>query len=321
MDTAPNTAVIGIDIGGTKMAAYVCDSDYQSRAERVVATPAAAKPTALAAAVNISEAEAAGRAALLAELTALCQHLIAEAAAQNLTVTAIGIGTAGQIDPNTGTVLDANENLIGWKGTPVAATLGAEFGVPVVVDNDVRVMALAECSQGAGRGYAHVLCLTVGTGIGGAIVLNGELWRGAHYSAGEIGYLFATPERNLEQSASGPALEQQYQERAGEPAFIPLAAIVQRAENGDTLARDVLESGARLLGQILSPVMALIDPQAVIIGGGLSGITTLWWEPLRAAIQQSPLQSVREMPVIPAALGNRAGMIGAALLAMQKGNG
>lgn len=307
--------VIGVDIGGTKIAVILSNETHQTLAEVTAPTPDAAKPTSLTTSSNRERVEAEGRRALLYEVIRLCRVV---QQGQSAPITAIGVGTAGQIDPVTGTVLDANENLVGWAGTPIAATLEQEFGVPVAVDNDVRTMALAECQLGAGQGYKHVLCLTVGTGIGGAIVLDGRLWYGAHASAGEFGYLYASPTHTIEQLASGPALEAQYQQATSSTERTPLRIIAQRATTGDIVARGIIQTGAERLGEVLAPILAFIDPQAVVIGGGLIEMDELWWQPLARTIARAPVRSVRETPLLKASLGQKAGVIGAVLLALQK---
>jgi glucokinase len=314
------TTVIGIDIGGTKIAGLVTDETYQPILERVITTPDAVKPTAL---INMDrpQAEAAGRAALLHDVIALCRDLQREAEQQHHHIDAIGVGSAGQIDPQTGQVLDANDNLLGWRGTALGPTLVQTFGVPVAVENDVRAMAVAECHLGAGQPYEHVLCLTIGTGIGGALVLQKRLWHGAHFGAGEFGYLSASPTQTIEQVAAGPALERQYQAATQSPEMMSLQGIAQRALQGDEIARSIIQTGAEALGRVLAPVMAFIDPQAVVIGGGLAQMDTLWWQPFVESIQRFAVLSVQTTPVLKATLGHRAGMIGAAILAVQKKDG
>ena len=310
--------VIGLDIGGTKIAAHISDGTLWSVGEVTRPTPPESKPEALHQATDKAQAKQAGREALLNTIIAVCRDLLAEAEKQQISIHAIGIGTAGQVDPDKGIVVDANENLVGWKGTPIAETVGQALGLPVVVDNDVRVMALAECTLGAGKDFQHVLCLTVGTGIGGAIVLNGKLWHGAHFGAGEIGYIKVDAEHSIEEVTSGPALERLYQEATDAIEPVSLREIVQRAQQGDAIARNVIvQAGAERLGTFLAPVLAFLDPEAVVVGGGISEIGNLWWQPFIAALRRFKLLSVQHMPILKAQLGNRAGMIGAAILAMQ----
>lgn len=302
---------LGIDIGGTKMAARILNGDtLTTLAEHTIPTPAAAKPQVLTGAVDTDSALRAGRAALLDSIVALCDAI--DIHIHN--VQRIGIGTAGQVDTDTGTILDASDNLIGWNGTPLAALLSERVGLPVFVDNDVRVMALAELKLGAAKPYQHVLCITVGTGIGGAIVINGKLWRGANFSAGEIGYIFGgmhdSRPHTIEQLYGGAAIER--------IAFGGASTLRELLARGDADAQRVVQDAAHALGVRLAPVFAFVDPQAVIIGGGVAEIGPLWWDAFAAGVRSFELVSVQQMPLLPAALGSAAGAIGAALLALER---
>ena len=291
------TAVIGVDIGGTKIAAHVCNQQYETLYEKTIRTP--------------DEADAQP---ILDAVIAICRDLMQQGEAK--IIDAVGIGAAGQIHPETGVVLDANENLKGWKGTPVKAVVAAALNLPVYVDNDVRTMALAEATIGAGVGYDHLLCLTVGTGIGGAIIVNNQLWYGAHFSAGEFGYILHQPAQSIESVASGGALARAYARKTG--TFLSLPEIAQQASKGDTIAQEVITNGAKALGETLAPIILFLSPHAVIIGGGVPELGDLWWHPFRAAIQRFGYGNVRQTPVLQAKLGSRAGVIGAAMLAWQK---
>lgn len=313
--------VIGVDIGGTKIAAHLSDGTEKSFAYTTVPTPADAHPSAIAGLAEGSpeyaEALKRGRIATMQALIGVCRRLFIDARQQGLTVRGIGVGSAGQIDPLRGIVIDANPNIIGWRGARIVDELTAAFGVLVFVDNDVRAMALAETSHGAGQGFDNVLCVTVGTGIGGAMVQDGKLIHGAHFSAGEIGYLLAHG-KPIEQVYGGPAIARRYAEERQLREEITLIDVTKRALRGDTAARQVIESAAYGLGQHLAPVIAFLDPDALIVGGGVVAIGEMWWTPFLHAFKEFPLESVRSVPVKPAALGSRAGMIGAGVLAAKK---
>ncbi|MCU0513488.1 MAG: ROK family protein [Anaerolineae bacterium] len=315
-------AVIGIDTGGTKLAAHISDGTLWSAAALTRPTPAAAQPAALAGLQPGTAAHTAaleqGRAALLAALSDIGRALLAEAAALGVQIVAVGVGSAGQIDPVAGCVVDANENLVGWKGTPVAAALRAALGVPVYVENDVRAMLLAETTLGAAHEYAHVLGVAIGTGIGGALVLHGRIWHGAHYSAGEIGYVQAAPGHSIEDLYAGPAIARRYCQQHAPQADFTLVEIARRAHAGDATCAAAIASAAADLGAVLAPVFGLIDPQAVVIGGGVPAVGGLWWQPFTAAIRAARLKNVQQLPILPARLGPDAGRIGAARLAAQK---
>lgn len=317
--------VIGVDIGGTKIAAHLSDGTLWSMGETTRPTPPQAQPAALQnAPQDRQQVEQAGREALLDAVISLCQTMQA-AHEREVEVIGVGIGSAGQVDATSGTMLDAVENLVGWAGTPVSERVGAALGLPVFIDNDVRAMALAETRLGAAQAYRHVLCLTVGTGIGSAIVLDGALWHGAHASAGEIGYLYSRPAaqgwHTIEQDYAGPGIEREYQRVAQSERRLSLREIAALAhEADDAHARTTIRNLAHGLGTKLAPVLCFLDPEAVVVGGGVPQIGALWWQHFVGGIRDFHIGTVQQMPIIPAALGPRAGMIGAGLLAWQRVN-
>ncbi|QPC82024.1 ROK family protein [Phototrophicus methaneseepsis] len=298
--TKPERAAIGVDVGGTKIAFHLGDGTGWSVEERIIPTP-------------VTE----GATAILAAIIQECRQIQEAASQQGIEVVAVGVGSAGQIDTERGIVLDANENLPGWQGIPISATISAALGIPVYVDNDVKVLALAESHIGAGRPYDHILYVAVGTGIGGAIVIHNRIWHGAHGSAGEIGYLYTGTGRTLEECAAGPPLAQAYANATGKVS-VTLYDVAQYAGDGDETAVRVIEQGAEILGRVLAPVLCLLDPQALIIGGGVPDIGDLWWQPFLDALQMAPLASARNIPVKRAELGTSAGVLGASLMALNR---
>jgi len=306
-------AVIGIDVGGTKISVGLFDASLQPLYEVTLPTPPACQPSALEGiergSAHHAEALRVAQAALLEAIAHRCRDAI------NLSqpVQAIGIGMAGQIDTQRGIVLDANENLLGAKGMPAASVVHAACHVPVYVDNDVRVMALAELTRGAAQGCENALCLTVGTGIGGALIQQGRVWHGAHFCAGEIGYLYAGDGHTIEALYSGPGISRAYAARSGDT--LPLPQIVERAQRGDASASHAITSAAAGLGRHLAPIIALLDPQRVIMGGGVADIGSLWWDVLTAAIRQHGIPAIRATPIVPAAFGAQSGVLGAGILA------
>ncbi|TDC74782.1 ROK family protein [Actinomadura sp. 7K507] len=213
-------------------------------------------------------------------------------------VLALGVGAPGVIDPGTGGVVSATDVLPGWAGTPVREILAGSTGLPVTVVNDVRAMAYGEARLGAGAGYHRVLHVSVGTGIGGALTTAGHLEHGAHGTAGEIAHLLV-PERgavpcgcgrrdHLEAAASGPAIE---------------------------ATGDAPRAGS-LLGRALAGLLAVLDPDAVVIGGGVARIGPPFLDAVTAAFRADALPLLRATPIVPARLGTDAPLAGAALLAM-----
>ncbi len=288
--------VIGLDIGGSKTLAGLVRRDGAiARTAQVTTAPS---PDAI-----------------LDSARSLCLSLIEAAEAP---VVAIGIGSAGIIDTVEGKVIFANENLPGWTGTRLAdLAIGADL--PIIVENDVRAMAYGEAALGAGREENSLLCVTVGTGIGGALILNGAVWRGADYSAGEIGFLVVDWQDGepliLDQYASGPAIERAYQKATGSEERLPLTEISRLATQGDRIATAVIEKKARQLGVVLASYVTTINLAAVVVGGGVPQIGALWWDALEAGFRETLPPPVAKTPLLQASLGVNAVMLGAALLA------
>lgn len=286
--------VIGLDIGGSKTLAGLVRRDGAiARTEQLATAPSPV--------------------AILDSARSLCLSLIDAAEAP---VLGIGIGSAGIIDTEEGKVVFANENLPGWTGTRLAdLAIGADL--PIIVENDVRAMAFGEAAMGADRD--SLLCVTVGTGIGGALILNGAVWHGADYSAGEIGYLVVDPQGEepliLDQYASGPAIERAYQLATGSGQRLPLTEISRLATQGDRSATAVIKRKARQLGVVLAGYVTTINPAAVVVGGGVPQIGALWWDALEAGFRRALTPPVAATPLLPATLGVNAVMLGAAMLA------
>lgn len=299
--TQRGEATVGVDIGGTKIAAALVDEfgaivDSQRRA-----TPSGGATAVLGAVAELVERLPAAR-----------------------EVAAVGVGAPGAVDVTTGVVQSATEILPGWAGAPVASELRRHLGVPVTVDNDVRVMAYGESRRGAGRGHEHVLYVSVGTGVGGAITRGGRLVRGERGTVGEIAHLLV-PRRgalpcgcgrldHLEAAAAGPAITAEYVARTGETA-ITLPDISMRMRSGDRQARAVIRDAATLLGRTLAGFVTATDLDAVIVGGGVARIGADFLTPLATAMENEVPPAGRTMPLWPTALGPDAPLIGAALLA------
>lgn len=294
--------IIGVDIGGTKITAALVSSEGEYRHKLH-------QPTSPGHIVNSVEQ--------------LCRALLS-----NSSAVAIGVGSAGQVNVENGEIVYAVDTIPGWAGTPLAAELSQRLSLPVFVENDVNAMALGEMAWGAGRAFQHVLYITVGTGIGGAIVLDGQLWHGANWSAGEIGHILVNwqSERvcncgqfgHLEAYSAGPGIAQTYQELANGAEVLDLKTVVSRAHDGDLLAHQAIAEGAKILGLALSGLLNTLNPESVIIGGGVAEIGDLWWQPLEAALRSNPMPASQKVILQKAALGVDAVLIGAALLARRR---
>jgi glucokinase len=306
--------VAGIDIGGTKIAGGVVDGDTgQVLARARIATDAHE-----------------GGAAVLARALALARSLLVSSESTGTggrqTLQAIGIGAGGQIDPQTGVVVDATEILPGWKGTRLSEGFAHAFDVPAFADNDVNALAAGESRFGAGRAYRHLAYLALGTGVGGALVHNGRLVHGPQGAGGELGHLIVDPSAPayafgtrgcLEQLTSGPALLRRYRDVGGDPA-LDGPAVARRAHTGDERALRIVAEVGRDLGIGLASLANVWGPEAFLLGGGvIEGFGPLLVDPARAELQARALPAVRQTPVLIAALGTDAAVIGAACLALE----
>ncbi len=302
---------VGIDIGGTKIAGALVDHGGQHISLQQVPTPASEGPQAIMSAVS-----------------QVIQRLLDAAVQKRTEIIGIGIGAAGQINVDTGDVVYAVETLPAWAGTRIATPLQNQFGLPVVVDNDVNAMAVAELAFGAGRSLQSSLYVAVGTGVGGAIILNGQLWRGTNWSAGELGHMMAVwngdrmcncgQAGHLEAYAAGPAMARRYCQLRKIEETTDLRPIVAAAQQGDILAQEVIVEGARILGAVISGLVNVFNPQALIVGGGVADLGEFWWTPFQEALRANPLPASKKVQIHLAQLGNNAVLIGAAWLAWEK---
>ncbi len=304
---AGSDAGIGVDLGGTKIAAVLIDREGGCREQVVVSTRSERGP-----------------AAVLVDIAAAIRHLTALAGERGLRVRGVGVASAGIVDPQRGVLLTVTDSLPGFANHDLQADLAAEVELPVSVLNDVHAMAWGEQRLGAGRGVQDVLYVAVGTGIGGAFTHRGAVNVGAHGSAGDIGHVVvdrATTARrcpcgrpgHLEAYASGPAIAAAYAQVAGTAGGGgDLRPVVERARHGDRVARTVLEDAAVLLGRAVGGIASFLDPELVVFGGGLAGIpATLFWDRVTASLQDEVRSPLGPM-VARSALGSTAAAIGAA---------
>ncbi|PUA80980.1 ROK family protein [Nocardioides currus] len=301
--------VVGVlDIGGTKTAAGLVDRGGAVLARSRQPTPAAA-----------------GAEAVLATAGALLESL--SQSRPDLRLAALGVGSAGVIDPDTGIVLGATDALPGWAGTDLRGALAASTGVPVAVRNDVHAHALGEAAHGAGAGHPSMLFVAVGTGIGGALVVRqmpGGLLTGAHAAAGHVGHVPSTHAAglactcggtgHLEALASGPGLVAELERRTGQEVT-DLRDVAARAAAGDTAAREVVELGGRAVGAVVGGLVNVLDPSIVVVGGGVANLGARWWDALREAASAEVMPAVRGTPLVASSLGDEAALLGAASLA------
>lgn len=306
---------LGVDIGGTKIAAGVVDEDGQILTQNRRATPARNPKAVLATIVE----------------------LVNEFADESFD--RIGIGAAGLVDVYRSRVIFGPN--LGWADERLKDQVEKETGIKTIVENDANAAAWGEFRFGAGRGTKDMVMVTVGTGIGGGIVLGGKLQRGAHGMAAELGHLRLVRNGQVcgcgrygcwEQYASGSALLRTARQMArnrrseadvllsfgdGTPEGIRGRDITAAAKEGDPVAIDAFNHAGKWLGRGLAEVAALLDPGCFIIGGGVIDAGDLLLGPARSVLLQEVVarEHHEPAPVIAAELGNEAGISGAADLA------
>ncbi len=289
--------VIGIDLGGTAIKLGCFDALGQCLAELEVATPQPATPDAV-----------------IAVLARSIQHLDPQKAA-----IALGIGTPGPADA-AGRVARIAINLPDWYEVPLADRLETLTGYPTVVANDANCAALGEAWLGAGQPYQNWILLTLGTGVGGAVVLAGKLFAGPRGAAGELGLITLHPEGPPCNSGNRGSLEQyasarSIQRRTG----LTAAALAAKAQAGDSDAIAFWQQYGQDLGAGLASLVYVLTPEAIVIGGGVSASADLFLPTAQAELEQRVMATSREgLVLVPATLGNRAGMLGAARLAWER---
>lgn len=231
----------------------------------------------------------------------------------------IGISTAGQVDPVRGEIIYANENIPGYTGTKLKEIMEQQFHVPACVENDVNAAAIGESVFGAGKGYKEFVCLTYGTGVGGAIFTNGKLYTGSSFSAGEFGAIVTHPEARF---AGQNIFSGCYEEYASTTALVKNAKrfdsslsngrkIFERFDEPDVKAlvdRWILE-----IVYGLTTIIHILNPECAILGGGIMEQPYVL-EQLREKLYSNLISSFRQVKIEKAALGNHAGMLGAAVL-------
>jgi glucokinase len=308
---------VGVDVGGTKVLGGVVDASGKVRATSRRDTPREGG----------------------SELTKTIAEVALELM-QSHSVSAVGVSAAGFVSSDRKTML-ATPNIADWNGVQLDLELEKLIGLPVVIENDANAAAWGEAKFGAGRNQAHMMMLTIGTGVGGGIVVNNELYRGAFGIAAEFGHLRVVPEGHLcgcgargcfEQYASGSALRRHAREAIsaspdlarnllarGDGTIDGLTgqAITDAAREGDAVALAAFQTTAQYLGAGIASLAVLLDPSCVVIGGGVIDAGEILLAPTREAMKRyMPFAGKHPYPEIVAAeLGNEAGLVGVADLA------
>lgn len=312
---------VGVDIGGTKIGASAVRPDGSVLAQGRRETPARDPDQIVAAVADV------------------VRELQQQARAEGEEVVAVGAACAGFIDRTGETVLFAPN--LAWRDEPLKARLEEQVPLPVVLENDANAAAWGEYRFGAGRGLDDMAMITLGTGVGGGLVVDGQLLRGAHGMGAEVGHLRVVPDGHRcgcgnkgcwEMYASGSALVREARllvsggsphagvlsdRCGGDPQQLTGVMVTEVARTGDPAAVELLEDIGRWAGEGLASLTAILDPSVLVVGGGVSAAGDLVLEPARAAfVRHLTGRGHREVaPIVLAELGNDAGVVGVADLA------
>ncbi len=322
MDVNSAPLFVGIDLGGTKIAAVLVDADMRILDRVAVAT----KPEE-------------GSDAVIGRMVGTLCELTAKRGYDASDVRAIGIGCPGPLDQSAGMVLDA-PNLM-WRNVAVAGPMAHATGRPVFLENDANVAALAENRMGAGRGARHMMYVTVSTGIGSGLILDGKLHVGATGAAGELGHVTMVADGPLcgcgnrgclESLASGTAIARRAREIASRPggegileaargdiSAIDTRVVASAAASGDAAAEAIMRASFEYLGIAVANVVNLLNLDMVVIGGGVASVGDVMFDTVRRVVRLRAFACMaRGLQILPALLGGDAGALGAACYAVER---
>lgn len=334
---------IGIDLGGSHLSAAIVNQNGSIITKKTISY---SKPPDGKQGIR-----------LIVQLVRSMPHALSS------TLCGIGIACPGCVDHEKGVVLSDSPNLIGWKGTQVKKELEKILKLPVFVDNDANLAAFGENTFGAGKNSQNLICLTLGTGVGGGIIINNRIYHGSHFYAGEIGHMTISlfneqcsmnnvqcPTRpndrpvgqagpicscgkrgHLEALVSGPAIVREFTAESrrtqrnkkilslrplclcGGNKELTAKMVFDAARKGDKIARLVIEQTTYYLGCAVSSLINTFDPEVVVIGGGLAQAGDILFKPLRLMVKDGIMPHLYRRPkVVPAKLGENAGLLGAA---------
>jgi glucokinase len=313
----------GVDLGGTKILVLVADAEGGVLGVARIPTLAAQGPDAVIARIAEAVRQAATDAG--ADAAGLC---------------AIGISAPGPIDAAAGVITDP-PNLPGWHNVPLARVVGERLGVPAILENDANCGAVGEHKFGAGRGYRHMIFVTISTGIGGGVIIDNELYAGASGAAGEVGHIAVSVDGPacgaghvgcLEAFSSGAAIAARAREMIAAGGLPRTARMAERnpplsaetvflaGQQGEAEATALITSAGRYLGIGLASIINAFNPQAIVLGGGLTNMgETLLGPAVEVARARSFGQSFMDVRIVEGELGERAAALGALAVAKNRG--
>jgi glucokinase len=314
--------ILALDIGGTKLAAGIVDSDGTVLAFRTIPAEAPLGPDHM-----------------IERLIALGRGVLEETGVRIEDTPAIGIACGGPLDPMRGVIQDP-PNLPGWHDIPLTARIEEAFGVPAFVDNDATAAAIAEWRWGAGTGCSSLVYLTISTGIGGGVIANGRPLRGRSGNAAELGHLSlrfdgwpcpcgrrGCPEafasgtniaRRAREALADPGVTSSLRNAPDAPQGITAREVAAHAAQGDPVARDVWDATTQVIGELVATCLNAFDPEIVILGGGVSRAGDQLLGPVTDRAHRVAMAPFRATPVVISPFGERLAALAAAAVALDR---
>lgn len=311
---AGNRSALGIDLGGTNIKWGIVSENGRLLANGLVPTEPRNGPEAL-----------------LAKLSGIAKEAQRRARSEELALAGVGIGTAGQVHRESGAVKGATAALPGWAGVPLGERIERETGLPVIVDNDVNMIALGEAWLGAGRHWCDFVCVALGTGVGGCLIADRRVYAGRHGYAGEFGHMTVELD-GRECSCGGRGCWEAY---ASVTALIRMAGEAQpdgslddprtlfaRAREGDAAALELADKYSSYVAAGLAGLIHIFNPPAIVLGGAIvAGQGDFLLERIKLSLKRRVMpafQSPEPVAIVAAELGGHAGVIGSALAALKR---
>ncbi len=317
---AERVLAAGVDLGGTKIYSLVADAEGDVLADDRRLTLAAE-----------------GTEAVIDRIVGSVRQALDGANVDVNAIVGLGISTPGPCDPQRGIVTEAPN--LGWFDVPLVDLVSEKLGVPALLENDAAAAAYGEMKFGAARGKSHILYVTLGTGIGGGIIIDGKIYGGASGAAGEVGHIVLEPDGVLcncgargclEALASGPAIARDAAAAVAEgrggvmaklagDGELTAELVLEAAQQGDEAAKDVIGRAGRYLGLGLVSLLNVFNPESLILGGGLIGLGDLYLKPAFEAARECGFdQILADVTMTTAELGGRSGALGAAALMIER---
>ncbi len=314
---------LGIDLGGTKIFTGLVNSSGEVVTQDYRKTKAKRGPEAV-----------------VQGLIASAGQVMQDAGVPAEQIRAVGVGSPGPVDAAEGLVV-APPNLPGWDRVPLRQTIEEALGIPTHLENDANAAALGENVFGAGRGSKEMIYMTVSTGVGGGFIFGGKLYGGASGAAAEVGHMTILPRGPhcgcgnrgcLEAVASGTAIAREGRElllrnvptliaelAGGDPDLVSAKLVAQAAQQGDAEAEEIIYEAMSYLGVGVANLVNLLNPELIVIGGGLTNMGDALFGPVRRAVDRRTFPiAAQRVRIVPAELGDRVGVLGAAAVAMQR---